>query len=424
MNGLHTMSSHNHFSVLVESAIIRLDAWLTERNWQGHDPYDLRANRIFRFLSRRRSPFGRRWASRARRVIFRHPALMLKLLRQRPREVPKAMGLFMSSYSRLQGILGEEKCRSVVKHCADWLMANQSVGYPGSSWGYPFDWQSKVFVPKGTPSIVVSSTIGEGFLDAYMFTGDGRYLDVARNVCEFITNGLNVTADGDTACFSYTPLDHMCVHNANLMGAAFLLRVGSEVSSDQWRESALKAAEYTLRRQNDDGSFYYSSSASGRGRVHRDIYHSGFEIRSLFQIWQLTGDVRYYQAVQRYLEFYNRAYIRHDGAPIRDEFTHAKASFDIHGCAESILCPSTLLPEFPDLASQLQLATEWTCSHMSNPDGSWAYFIDSRNRIDRTPYIRWGQAWMLRALAQASEVANGPFVKDVGKEKVELCGLG
>ena len=33
---------------------------------------------------------------------------MLKLLRQRPREVPKAMGLFMSSYSRLQGILGEE----------------------------------------------------------------------------------------------------------------------------------------------------------------------------------------------------------------------------------------------------------------------------------------------------------------------------
>jgi hypothetical protein len=423
MSDLKAMTSNNEFSVLVDSAIQRLDSWLTDRNWQGYDPYDLRAGRFAQFLKRQKSSFGRRWASRVRRLCFRHPALLLRLSGHQPREVPKAMGLFMSAYARLQGQLGEEKCHRVIKHCADWLLAHPSAGYPGTSWGYPFDWQSAVFVPKGTPSIVVSCTVGEGFLDAYRMTGDGKYLDVARDVCKFITTGLNVTTDQDTACFSYTPLDHMCVHNANLMGAAFLLRVGDEVSSDQWQESALKAAEFTLRRQNDDGSFYYSDASSGQGRLHRDIYHSGFEIRALYQIWKLTSDARYYEAVRRYLEFYRIAYIRDDGAPTRDEFRQAKASFDIHGCAESILCPSTLLADFPELATQLQRATAWTCSHMSNPDGSWAYFIDSRSRIDRMPYIRWGQAWMLRALAQATEVDIADSVETPGSEEVELCGL-
>ena len=284
MSDLNAMTSNNEFTVLVEGAIQRLDAWLTERKWQGYDPYDLRSGRFARFLNRQRSKFGRRWASRVRRVLFRNSALVLRLSRQRPREVPKAMGLFMSSYSRLRSQLGDEKCNTVVKHCADWLLAHQSVGSPGSSWGYPFDWQSAVFVPQGTPSIVVSSTVGEGFLDAYRMTGNGRYLDVVRDVCDFITTGLNVTSDEGAACFSYTPLDHLCVHNANLMGAAFLLDVAEEVAASQWRDAALKAAEYTLKRQNEDGSFYYESQDSGQERTHRDIYHSGFEIRALYRI--------------------------------------------------------------------------------------------------------------------------------------------
>lgn len=423
MSDLNPMTSDNEFSALVDSAIVQLDTWLTNRNWQGHDPYDLRAGRFAQFLQRQNSTFGRRWASRMRRLCFRYPALALSLSGQKPREVPKAMGLFMSAYSRLQGQLGEEKCLNAVEHCADWLLAHPSVGYPGRSWGYPFDWQSAVFVPKGTPSIVVSSTIGEGFLDAYKMTGDDKYLNVAQDVCEFITTGLNVTTDKETACFSYTPLDHLCVHNANLMGAAFLLRVGAEVSSDQWREAAIKAAEFTLQRQNEDGSFYYESQESGQARKHRDIYHSGFEIRALYLIWKITRDSRYYQAVRRYLDFYRTAYIRDDGAPTRDEFSQANASFDIHGCAEAILCPSTLLADFPELAHQLQRATAWTCSNMSNSDGSWAYFIDSKGRIDRMPYIRWGQAWMLRALAQATEVEITDTVDTPGTEEVELCGL-
>jgi hypothetical protein len=423
MSNLKPMTSNNEFSTLVDSAIVRLDKWLTSHNWQGYDPYDLRAGQVAQFLNRQKSPFGRRWASRVRRLLFRNSALALKFSRQRPREVPKAMGLFMSSYSRLQRQLGDEKCHSAVKRCADWLLANPSVGHPGMSWGYPFDWQSAVFVPQGTPSIVVSATVGEGFLDAYRMTGDDRYLDVSRNVCDFITTGLNVTTDQDTACFSYTPLDHLCVHNANLMGAAFLLSVAEELSIDQWRSAALSAAEYTLQRQNEDGSFYYESQEPGQGRTHRDIYHSGFEIRALHRIWKLTGDSRYYEAVRRYLDFYKLAYICNDGAPARDEFSQSNASFDIHGCAESILCPSTLLADFPELTTQLYRTTVWTCSHMSNSDGSWAYFIDTKGRVDRMPYIRWGQAWMLRALTQAAEVANSDSIKTPDSEKVELCGL-
>ena len=400
------MTPNTNSSVSVKDAIIRLDAWLTEREWRGYDPYDLRAIPTVQFLDRCRSTFSRRWASRVRRLLFRHPELVLKLSGQAEREVPKAMGLFMSSYARLANHLGKEQCHSVITHCADWLISNQSSGYPGNSWGYPFDWQSAVFVPKGTPSIVVSSTVGQGFLDAYSATGNPRYLDIVQGVSEFITTGLNQTLDGDTICFSYTPLDRLCVHNANLMGAAFLLDAAHELNSDQWRASALKAAEYTLCRQNDDGSLHYESQEYGNGRTHRDIYHSGFEIRALYRIWKLTGDTRYYHAVQRFLEFYQSAYIRDDGAPVRDEFSQNNATFDIHGCAESMLCPATLLTDFPELKSQLNRATHWTLTNMSNPDGSWAYFMNSHGQLDRTPYIRWGQAWMMRALAQVAALEN------------------
>jgi rhamnogalacturonyl hydrolase YesR len=313
------------------------------------------------------------------------------------------MGLFLSAYSKLGNVLGPDDCNFAIDHCANWLMENSGQGYPGISWGYPFDWQSKVFVPKNTPSIVVTSTVGEGFFDAYRLTGKKDYLGIAERVGNFIIEGLNRTPATDkTFCFSYTPLDQMCIHNANLMGAAFLLKIGNEIGNDKWMDVALLAAQYSLDRQNTDGSLYYASQDTGNERKHRDIYHSGFEIRAIYQFWNLTQDLRFKESLDRYLQFYAAAYIRSDdGAPVRDEFATTQV-FDIHGCAEAILCPASLLTDYPELKEQLLGAYQWSLAHMKNRDGSWAYAIDSKGNVDRTPYVRWGQAWMLRALAELS----------------------
>jgi hypothetical protein len=54
----------------------------------------------------------------------------------------------------------------------------------------------------------------------------------------------------------------------------------------------------------------------------------------------------------------------------------------------------------------------WTLGNMAAPDGSFYY---QRHRLwtNRTPYMRWGQAWMLRALARL-QLFSGSFATQVG----------
>jgi hypothetical protein len=50
----------------------------------------------------------------------------------------------------------------------------------------------------------------------------------------------------------------------------------------------------------------------------------------------------------------------------------------------------------------LQLAWKtfhWTMRNMAAPDGAF-YYQRHRFWTNRAPYMRWGQAWMLRALAK------------------------
>jgi hypothetical protein len=70
---------------------------------------------------------------------------------------------------------------------------------------------------------------------------------------------------------------------------------------------------------------------------------------------------------------------------------------DIHSCAEAILCMSTLSDVFPDAKEYAGNAFLWTMYNMQDKDGHF-YYLKTPHRTDRMPYIRWGQAWMMRAL--------------------------
>jgi hypothetical protein len=77
---------------------------------------------------------------------------------------------------------------------------------------------------------------------------------------------------------------------------------------------------------------------------------------------------------------------------------------NIHSCAEAILCHSTLAPDFPEALDFLVKFVPWTLATMQHPEGWFIYMVRNiRGGLDwklKIPYIRWGQAWMLRALAQ------------------------
>jgi hypothetical protein len=45
----------------------------------------------------------------------------------------------------------------------------------------------------------------------------------------------------------------------------------------------------------------------------------------------------------------------------------------------------------------------WTLAHMQAPEGYFYYRQQKDGKISTIPYIRWGQAWMLWALAKMLE---------------------
>lgn len=392
---------------MASRACLGLESWLALNGWAGYDPYDIRGtdwyltfaqSESLAFRALRKAPF---W------LIYRFPLAARKLTRVSKMINPKGMGLFVTGFCRLFEATKDQAYLARARESADWLLAHPSLGYPGTSWGYPFDWQSVVFIPKGTPSAVVSSVIGDGLWDLARLTGESKYLDACVGVCEFILEGLNRTPINEEAlCFSYTPVDDFQVHNANLLAAEFLARVGQHVGRPEFCETAIRAGNFFLAEQLEDGSvFYWGRAQNQNAPNHRDCYHSGFEIRSLWGLWKATGDTRFREAALKYFDFFEKSYIGDDGAVMN--LPGRLFPVDIHACAEALICPAVMT----EVATErclgiISRVLPWIIKEMQNDDGSFANMAFEDGRVDRTPYIRWGQAWMLRALAEVQFAAN------------------
>ncbi len=384
---------------LVRHSIESLDQWLTKNGWAGYDPYDLKGLRLFT----KNDPSLFEKVVRKGVLQFEPfaPYLLRRLFCVKKEINPKAMGLFADSYLTLYRVTGKHSYLSKAEEALRWLDQNYSKGYSGKCWGYPFDWQSRIFIPRGTPSSVVSSVVGNAYWQFYKLTGEKDYLQTCESICSFFVNDLHIDrVGGQRVCFSYTPLDNFHVHNANLFVAEFLIRIGSETKNKHFIDLGLEALNYTLAEQNEDGSICYWGKDQD-DKCHLDHYHSGFEIRNLYSIWKLTGEERVYRAVERYYRFYLTNFFKDKAIPkITPKSTYP---INIHACAEALLCNATLASDFPEGQEYLANATRWVIENMQDGRGYFHYMIKKIKNIKwkvKIPYIRWGQAWMLSGLSK------------------------
>lgn len=392
----------------VLSALRRLDRWATERDWIGYDPYDVKGTSLGLAMVELKRRYNLPTARLLAVLEDRCPWLLRRALDVSPAVNAKGDGLFASAYLRLHQELPDAGYEAKARRLLSRLTDLSTEQYGGMGWGYPFDWRSRILIPAGTPSAVVSSVVGDAFWRAYRLTGRTEYLEVCGKVCEFFLKGLNLDRiDRDVICFSYTPLDQFHVHNANLFVAEFMTRVGNELESEHFENVGLAAARYALREQNEDGSIFYWGKADRDSPVgHIDHYHSGFEIRALNRIADNTGVSDFRDAAIRYFSFYqNQLLERRDEHVIPRRVPGSTYPIDIHACAEAILC--TIEMRNVPSSSPLDLTgrlIDWIVQNMQHTDGWFVYRIRKGFPIDRRieiPFMRWGQAWMMLALAEA-----------------------
>ena len=373
-----------------------LDAWFESTGFAGWDPYDIRGNKRFSDITSikppatKRTPQGTALEAAAR--VWPHATR--RFFGVKPHVNSKGMGLYVAAQVRLDSI-GFPEAMDRAKRAVEWLVSNTAEGYPGSSWGYPFAWYSRVEIPAGTPSSTATVTVADALLDYAERTRDEQVLEVARGAVTFILDGLHLDEFEDgSVCFAYTPYDRFHVYNSSLLCAEYLNRASRIFDEPEWAGLARRALDYVVNEQCDDGSFEYWGEDQRRASAI-DNYHTGFVLRSLFALEQ-GGVSEASVPLEKGWDYY-RTHLFDDGRPL--QAPGARDVLNIHSCAESILCPAVLADRFEGALDLSRSAAEWTIGSMRNPDGTFIYGLRGSWR-EKMVYWRWSQAWMLRALGE------------------------
>jgi hypothetical protein len=382
----------------LEQAFDDLFQWCRRRDFAGHDPYDALNSRAFQLTPLNHSRTARLiWTQAFKRfpLNLRAPALI-------PRQKnSKGLALFslaaLGNYRRLKTIEAETDARDLLDEL--WQMRIQ--GYSGAAWGYNFPWQSRnFFAPQGTPMIVPTAFAARAFIEAHQAFADDAYLGMARSSCDFILGDLERTVESeDEVCFSYSPSDSTQIFNASLLAAETLSSVAALTGETEFRDWAVRAARYVVRRQREDGSWPYGAE---RSQQWVDSFHTAYVLVSLARIAKsgVGPEVDIRSALKRGYVFWREYFFLADGWP---KYYHDSLyPADAHVAATAII---TLL-ELRELDSgALPLAetiASWTIRNLRDAQGFF-YYQRRRFYTVHTPYMRWTQGWMLYALARLLE---------------------
>jgi len=389
LKSLNGFNDLNDLMDLIQRSLERLEEWIEGNLWMGFDPHDALNSPILRHLS-----FGNRILG----ILFlqslkRCPVNVRLLLGIKKGYNPKGMGLFLSGYLKKHQLTGDKSDMAKAEFFIKWIRENSSKGYNGYCWGYNFDWPNRsFFAPAGTPTAVNTSFIGSAFVDAYEITGRKELLDVARSACDFLLEDLNIISNDKGTYFSYTPLDKRCVHNVNALVAALLAKVHSHSGEAELLGYAREAMNFTISCQHPDGSWPY-----GEGRTEHwiDNFHTGFVLEALADFISYSGINDFARQLQIGYCFFRDNFF-YDGAP---KYYHDRLyPIDIHSVAQAVLTFLKLRKLDPQALSMAHKIAAWGIGNMQDATGYFHYQIHRFYRI-KIPYIRWGQAWMYKALA-------------------------
>lgn len=380
---------------------------INKSNFKGYDPYDLKAHPFFLRLIK--------WGKKnkiteiIREVIleltYHFPTKARNLFKIQPEHNSKALGLIGTSIIEFS-ILdkdNQELLNDSHNRIDELLSDNKSEILGGIGWGYPFDWQSTELIPAQTPNGIVTTAVGEYFWTRFKINNDKESLSNCIKICRFLANLPKDQISTDKICFSYIPHYQNHVHNLNLFIADFLIKVGIETDNTEWIQKGNFAVNYTISDQHENGAFDYNGPPEDPQNFI-DNYHTGFVLRMLGSIYHYTKRDDVKKSLVKGLAYYLGTFFLPDGTPkLKPDNTYR---VDIHSAAEAINC-LTFLAEFN--SKNFPMATkvlEWTLSNLYDAANGDFYYALSKSRFtgrvyrSEIKYMRWSQAWMLRALSR------------------------
>lgn len=384
------MGSNGH---MIEASFQALSAYCKRYEFRGWDLFDGLNSKLLSATPFYRSKLIRlAWIQFFKRspVNFRSAAFVPKGLN------PKGLALFAMSFMAV-GRLAEAKA------ILDRLLQMQCEGYDGISWGYNFPWQARAFyVPIGTPTMVTTVFVANAFLNYYEITREVEALAIAEGCCDFIMKTLVLYEGDEKLCFGYIPGEAARIHNANMLGAALLGKVYKHTNKVELLEKSRKAMCYSLQSLNPDFSWSY-------GELHHhqfiDNFHTGFNLVALKDWMDACDENMWEDELQKAYKYYLDTFWKEDGCP--KYYHNSLYPIDIHCSAQGIVTCQRLKDYDRRSMDMAYKIGRWVITNMQDSAG---YFYYQKNRffMNRIPYMRWSQAWMMYGMSKLLKKYDQP----------------
>ncbi len=383
----------------IAKAYNQLEEWIEKNGPSSYDVSDIKALRFFIFIKNlsRKSKLAKILTAPLVFLSDNYSNILRKFFVVRKNIFPQGQAIIARAYFGKYKITKDKSYLEKAIAILEWLKENTSVGYNKYCWGQPYDWYSRKLFPANVPRATVTSQVANAFLDAYEILHDKKYLDVAESSCNFFIEDLNWEKDIDGfICFSYTTVDNYHIHNASMLAAAVLIRTWKYSSVERFKEYGLSAMNFTIKHQNENGSWYYWAPPDKIiGKI--DNYHTGFVLESLEEIKKYLGtEFNGEKALKIGLRYYLDNFFENGILP---KITFKSVyPIDIQSCAQAIITLGEIKQRLPELSEKVEKIAIWTINNMMDKKGYFYYRKYKNGRIDKTPYIRWSESWMLRAL--------------------------
>jgi hypothetical protein len=374
----------------LERSYCRLHDRLTASGFRGYEFDDILGSPLVRRLTGDNLLLQRLAIQAGRRSVvnFRGIVGVKKL------ESSKAFGFFARGFLFRFLQTSDQRYLDLAKDHLLWLENNYCRDYSGMSWGNAFDFASRGgFIPRGLPTVVWTSHIGETFDLAYSVTGETRYRDMVVGIGHFVIENLKRLEDDSGVCIGYTPTCCEPIHNSNLLGAAALLRAWAHNRCSAYRDLAMRAIRWSCSRINPDGSWYYGT---GDKYGWIDNFHTAYNLDCLVAAREIGGE----EAVDgRIIDstygFWLRNFFLPGGKP--KYYSTREYPVDIQCASQAIETLSKYSERDPQALGAAVKVAGWTIDHMQKKNGA---FIFRKGRVltNGLESIHWGQSTMLSAL--------------------------
>jgi hypothetical protein len=320
----------------------------------------------------------------------------------------KGLGLFSQAFSKMYAISGEEKYKEEIIKINSYFEKESVISqYKNHCWSHYFPYTSadkNILSPK-VPDVITTCNVIKALVDSHLILEDENIKDMARSAYEFVVNDLLNKSNDGLSYLMYSPIDtQKMVINASALGLETISKLMTLYPDDnEMKKVADELCDFIIHSQKPDGLWAYSIYHSGKERIQTD-FHQGFILDGLIEYLPYVKNDKkseLLESIDKGIRFYREKQFLNDG---RCHFRYPYFyPTEVHTQAQGIITFSKYSefdPEHLDFAEKI---AQWTITNLQDESG-YFYYYKHRFFKNKTPHMRWGQGWMMLALATYLEM--------------------